>query len=293
VRFLPAAAGNPPKCEITRQSGPLGASAVPAVDQGSGCGQQLGRALQTTAAHSQGRPGRYRDARDHRRVPFAGDGWSCQPVPGWAQPAGWPGCLLWSGGLCPSCSGGGNHGRRCLCCAGCDCLHLVHVLGLQGKRPSHRNQEGCEPLSHIPGSLPSRLVMRGRCCHRCGQAGDRLAARARALRELIGATLRAAAEALHLLGSCLDAPPRGGKATGGSKAARARPGTGRTEGQRRHPAYPAACDGPGHTPRVSARSARALPLSREQPDAHLLIVHLRSAAGQRTSQLPSLRPSYP
>jgi hypothetical protein len=137
--------GESPKCEITRQSG---APAVPAADQGSGCGQQLGRALQTTAAHGQGRPGRYGDARDHRRVPFAGDRRSCQPVPGRAQPAGWPSCLLWSGGLCPSCSGGGNHGRRCLCCAGCDCLHLVHVLGLQGKRPSQRNQEGCEPLSH-------------------------------------------------------------------------------------------------------------------------------------------------
>ena len=147
VRFLPAAAGNPPKCEITRQSGSLGAPAVPAADQGPGCGQQLGRALQTTAAHGQGRPGRYGDARDHRRVPFAGDGRSCQPVPGRAQPAGWPSCLLWSGGLCPSCSGGGNHGRRCLWCAGCDCLHLVHVLGLQGKGPSQRNQEGCEPLS--------------------------------------------------------------------------------------------------------------------------------------------------
>ena len=148
LRFLPAAAGNPPKCEITRQSGSLGAPAVPAADQGPGCGQQPGRALQTTSAHGQGRPGRYGDARDHRRVPFAGDGRSCQPVPGRAQPAGWPGCLLWSGGPCPSCSGGGNHGRRCLCCAGCDCLHLVHVLGLQGKRPSQRNQEGCEPLSH-------------------------------------------------------------------------------------------------------------------------------------------------
>ena len=148
VRFLPAAAGNPPKCEITRQSGSLGAQAVPAADQGSGCGQQLGRALQATAAHGQGRPGRCGDARDHRRVPFAGDGRSCQPVPGRAQRAGWPGCLLWSGGLCPSCSGGGNHGRRCLCCAGCDCLHLVYVLGLQGKGPSQWNQEGCEPLSH-------------------------------------------------------------------------------------------------------------------------------------------------
>ena len=130
VRFLPAAAGNPPKCEITRQSGSLGAQAVPAADQGSGCGQQLGRALQATAAHGQGRPGRYGDARGHRRVPFAGDGWSCQPVPGRAQPAGWASCLLWSGGLRPSCSGGGNHRRRCLCCAGRDCLHLVHVLGL-------------------------------------------------------------------------------------------------------------------------------------------------------------------
>lgn len=148
MRFLPAAAGNPPKCEITRQSGSLGAPAVPAADQGSGCGQQLGRALQATAAHGQGRPGRYGDARDHRRVRFAGGGRSCQPVPGRAQPAGWASCLLWSGGLCPSCSGGGNHRRRCLCCAGCDCLHLVHVLGLQGKRPSQRNQEGCEPLSH-------------------------------------------------------------------------------------------------------------------------------------------------
>ena len=147
VRFPPAAAGNPPKCEITRQSGSLGAPAVPAVDQGPGCGQQLGRARRATAAHGQGRPGRYGDARDHRRVRFAGDGRSCQPVPGRAQPAGWAGCLLWPGGLCPSCSGGGNHGRRCLCCAGCDCLHLVHVLGLQGKRPGQRNQEGCEPLS--------------------------------------------------------------------------------------------------------------------------------------------------
>lgn len=101
----------------------------------------------------------------------------------------------------------------------------------------------------------------------------RLAARARALRELIGAALRAAAEALHLLGSCLDAPPRGSKATRGSKTARARPGTGRTEGPRRHPAYPAARDSPGHSPRVAARRARTLPLTREQPDAHLLIVH--------------------
>ena len=140
--------GNSPECEITRQSGSLGTPAVPAADQGPGRGQQLGRARQAAAAHGQGRPGRYGDARDHRRVPFAGDGRSCQPVPGRAQPAGWPGCLLWSGGLCPSCSGGGNHGRRCLCCAGRDCLHLVHVLGLQGKRPSQRNQEGCEPLSH-------------------------------------------------------------------------------------------------------------------------------------------------
>src|SRR6478752_7686504 len=82
VRFLRAAAGNPPKCEITRQNGSLGAPAVPAVDQGSGCGQQLGRALQATAARGQGRPGRCGDARDHRRLPFAGDGRSCQPVPG-------------------------------------------------------------------------------------------------------------------------------------------------------------------------------------------------------------------
>ncbi len=155
MRFRPAAAGNPPKCEITRQSGSLGAPTVPAVDQGSGCGQQLGRALQATAARGQGRPGRCGDARDHRRVPFAGDGRSCQPVPGRAQPAGWPGCLLWPGGLCPSCSGGGNHGRRCLCCAGCDCLHLVHVLGLQGKRPSQRNQERCEPLSRTSATRPT------------------------------------------------------------------------------------------------------------------------------------------
>ena len=138
--------GESTECEITRQGGSLGAPAVPAADQGPGCGQRLGRALQATAAHGQGRPGRCGDARDHRRVRFAGDGRSCQPVPGRAQPADWPGCLLWSGGLCPSCSGRGDHGRRCLCCAGCDCLHLVHGLGLQGKRPTQPNQEGCEPL---------------------------------------------------------------------------------------------------------------------------------------------------
>jgi len=107
VRFLPAAAGNPPKCEITRQNGSLGAPAVPAVDQGAGRGQQLGRARQATAAQSQGLPGRRGDAGDHRRVPFAGDGWYGQPLPDRAQPAGWPSCLLWPGGLCPSCSGGG------------------------------------------------------------------------------------------------------------------------------------------------------------------------------------------
>ena len=36
VWFLSAVAGNPQKCEITRQDGPLGASAVPAADQGLG-----------------------------------------------------------------------------------------------------------------------------------------------------------------------------------------------------------------------------------------------------------------
>ena len=45
VGFRLAPAGNPPECEITRQGGSLGAPAVPAADQGSGCGQQLGRQL--------------------------------------------------------------------------------------------------------------------------------------------------------------------------------------------------------------------------------------------------------
>ncbi len=133
----------------------------------------------------------------------------------------------------------------------------------------------------------------------CGPGG-RLAARARALRELIGAALRAAAEALHLLGSCLDAPPCGSKATRGSEAARARPGTGRTEGQRRHPAYPSTRDSPGHSPRVAARSARTLPLAREQPDVHLLIVTRASrqskdqpANWHARSRLPRLTPRRP
>ena len=118
--------------------------------------------------------------------------------------------------------------------------------------------------------------------------GGRLAARARALRELIGAALRAAAEALHLLGSCLDAPPRGSKATRSSEATRARPGTGGARGPRGISAYPAARDSPGHSPRVAARSACALPLAREQPDAHLLIVHPRQPPGQKDQ--PALRP---
>jgi hypothetical protein len=105
-----------------------------------------------------------------------------------------------------------------------------------------------------------------------GRPDGRLATWARALRELIGTALRAPAEALYLLGSCLDDPPSGSKAT---RTTGARPGTGRTERNRRHPSYPAACDCPGHSPRVAARSARPLPLAREQPDTHLLIVHLR------------------
>jgi hypothetical protein len=100
----------------------------------------------------------------------------------------------------------------------------------------------------------------------------RLAAWARALRELIGAALRALAEALYLLGSCLDDPPSGSKA---ARTTGARPGTGRTEGHRRHPSYPASRDSPGHSPRVATRRARPLPLAREQPDVHLLIVHPR------------------
>ena len=105
-----------------------------------------------------------------------------------------------------------------------------------------------------------------------GPGRGRLSTWARALRELIGAALRAPAEALYLLGSCLDVPPSGSKAT---RSIGARPATGRTEGHGRHPSYPAACDSPGHSPRVATCSARPLPLAREQPDAHLLIVHPR------------------
>jgi hypothetical protein len=134
--------------------------------------------------------------------------------------------------------------------------------------------EGCSSV-WLPAWLPPDV--------RCQPEG-RLATWARALRELIGAALRAPAEALYLLGSCLDVPPSGSKAT---RSIGARPATGRTEGHGRHPSYPAACDSPGHSPRVATRSARPLPLAREQPDAHLLIVHPRQPP---VKGLASLRP---
>ena len=106
----------------------------------------------------------------------------------------------------------------------------------------------------------------------------------RALREVIGVALRADAEGFHLLGSCLDASPRISKAARSSKATRVHPGTGRSEGPRGHPAYPAERDSAGHSPRVAALSARALPFPREQPDAHLVIVDPRQLPVKRTSQ---------
>jgi hypothetical protein len=124
-----------------------------------------------------------------------------------------------------------------------------------------------------PVYIPRRL--RAAADHR--PRGVWLAAWARALRELIGAALGAPAEALNLLGSCLDALPGGGKAT---RSIAARPATGRTEGHRRHPSCPAARDSPGYSPRVAARSARALPLACEQPDAHPSHCSSAPATGQ-------------
>jgi len=122
--------------EATQRTNSRKTAAAPATEQGPVYDPRLRQTPGAAAAPGQGFPGRCSHACGHRRDLVAGDGRPCQPVRGKTAPASGASRVLGHGGYCQSRSWGRDPLCHWLRCDGGDRLHLVHVLGLQGKRAS-------------------------------------------------------------------------------------------------------------------------------------------------------------